>query len=331
MNPVPFTALSFVVALLILIVGTLARAVYFVFTGSLQLFERPPVRRQWISLGIVSVVAGLCVGYYLYLFTATIDPVDNNFIVAYDALHRCAPREPEARPHTVVLRLDDVQAFGWSELSARMIADAHARDLPIVAGVIPYGLAENRRLVRVLQHHHCALELAIHGYTHNTEGSSYSETGAAEFAHLSYREAAERLALATAALTELFPHYHPTTFIPPQNLLSPSAERALRESGVSVISREGKRQFDYDATTWDFDAGAFVPADEVIATCDAHFARGDDLCTIMLHPQDFATPDGAPHRGRYRHYQLLLDHYASREDVAVNTFAQYQARTEMRQ
>ncbi len=324
MSPFPVTALSFLISLVILAIGGLLRAVVFILTGTARGGIRSVARRQWVSLSVVALIAGGCVGYYSFLFLAAVERGENNFMVAYDVVHQCDPIEvPGDRPYTVILRLDDVQAFGWSNLSLSMMRDAHARDLPIVAGVIPFELEQNTSLVRFLRHNQCNVEIALHGYTHNDEGVAYSEAGRAEFEHLSYRAASKRLALADEAITNLVPHYEPVSFIPPQNKLSPAAERSLYEAGIHVVSTEGQKHFDYDAAAWNYNEERFVPTNEIMAQCDATFARGDDLCVIMLHPQDYTSGGERRARGKYHEYRMLLSTLAEREDVAVMTFAQY--------
>jgi hypothetical protein len=230
---------------------------------------------------------------------------NSTYAMAQSYLTECSPldRPYQDNQHQVILRLDDVQAYGWRDVAIRMMDDTVAAGFPIVAGVIPKDVGTDPILIDFFNEHHCNVEVSLHGYDHSVY-SDYDDRGG-EFAFLSANEARAKLSAGMAELKDL-PHEPVVSFIPPQNQVSTGTEAVLAEFGITHISAEGRGRFDYDAATWHFTSNSFVTADEVMRRCLETFARGDNLCVIMLHPQDFITSDNQLDLTRYHEYEWLL-------------------------
>ncbi len=239
---------------------------------------------------------------------------ENNIKLVGDALYECKPINIPNSDKYVILRLDDVQAYGWTDISIKMMHDALQRDQTIVAGVIPINIKSDKRIVDFFKKYDCNVEIAIHGYDHNIGENSDYTTG--EFAFLNEEEAKERLVLAKNELHKISAQ-KPVTFIPPNNQLSEGARDAIQNEILPIISSEGKNYFDYNASTWNFVTKSFIGADEVIANCENSFNQGDNLCIIMLHPQDFSNSDLSINEDHYNEFIKILDYIESNNIPAI--------------
>jgi hypothetical protein len=184
--------------------------------------------------------------------------------------------EPDQR--SIILRIDDVQAQSWSDISMQMIEDATQRDMKLSLGIIPHGLENDHDLTLFLKKHRSHLEFALHGW-----GEGDPEY---EFVALSTEEADHKISRALNDLRALTKR-PPATFIPPNNIYSEGTYQALVEHGFTIISSRGEGFFDYTAKTYEFEKKILIPNDEVLFDC----MRGLDeknLCVIMIHPQDYA-------------------------------------------
>jgi hypothetical protein len=200
----------------------------------------------------------------------------------------------------VIVRIDDIQAYAWSDIQRKMIDDALARQIPPSLAVIPLGLRDDLNLYNYLRSVRCNVEYALHGWD-NLE----LVPGRGEFAELSERDARDRLEKGIAVIERLA-HAQVTTFVPPLNAVSDGARKAISKMGIPVISsQDDSKKYDYDATTFDFTIDEFVGADPVLHECEIEFAE-DGLCVIMLHPQDFITDGILDHR-KYAEYIRVLD------------------------
>lgn len=202
---------------------------------------------------------------------------------------------------TVVLRIDDIQAYTWRETSIKMIQEAASRNVPVTLGVIPTGLNDDRELVTFLKNRRCQAEFALHGLTHNSEnGPEVPEFGSysKDEAFNKIKEGQKTLQYITSASI--------VSWIPPLNIQSTGTIEALGELGFTHLSAEGKNKFDYDATTFIYGSNILVSPEDVVATCQKVFEKKSH-CIIMLHPQDFAT--GLDHNEeKYQQYYVgLLD------------------------
>ena len=225
---------------------------------------------------------------------------NSNFSNIADMLATCTPVPATLSDRMVVLRVDDIQAFGWFDVSQQLIQDSLDRQVPLVLGVIPRGLSGTNPMYRYLKKVHCAMELAQHGWTHQGEGTGEEP----EFRDINQSEAETKIMLGENVLRHITDQPI-MTFIPPENKYSTGTVEALRSHGFRVISSEGKRHFDYTATTYDFPTQEPVPVEKIVKKCNEKFKK-TDVCVVMIHPQDFAT-DGRLDPEKYRTFTQLLD------------------------
>ncbi len=200
----------------------------------------------------------------------------------------------------VIVRIDDIQAYAMPHTTRRMIKEAMAREIPLVLGVIPKRLEQDRKLIAYLRRYQCNLEIALHGWENSVDG----DYNLAEFGQLDFDEALLRINKGQSVLKSIFGK-EADTFIPPNNHYSFGTALALVRSEMPIVSSEGNGFFDYNASTFDFDKKELEPAEHVIKDCYRGYKeRG--LCVIMLHPQDFMTDD-KPDKNKFRQFIYLLD------------------------
>lgn len=208
--------------------------------------------------------------------------------------------EPGDPSRLVVLRIDDPQAFVWTDVVRRMVGDASLRGWKTVLGIIPNRLEEDHDFSFYLKENACRFEVAQHGFAHHRDG----DYDLPEFDDISLSEAREKLVKGRAIL-ERVTGTAVRTFIPPQNTIDPEIEHVFEETGYSLISRYGSGPYDSDISTYEFQAGYMVPVPDILEACSWRFDEGE-ACIIMLHPQDYAT-DGSLDEEKYRSYIELLD------------------------
>lgn len=309
--PLPFANLSMIICALIIVIGTPLRWLYQWYSHKKHL----PIaarRRYFISLAIItSILFLLTLEVRLLMHHA--EPAATHFAAVTQLFPAptCASTR-DARDTTapkVILRLDDVQ-HGWhSDISMDMMNTAHSYDLPIVAGVIPVELEQDFGLVAFLRERSCQTEIAIHGFTHQPvyyDGQSYGE-----FKFLEYEQAHHKLYRSNRKLSRLL-DAQATTLIPPQNHISDAARSAAYDHGINIVSVYDGGYFDADTSQWDY-SQSFVPANTIIDDCIATFTNGDDLCVIMLHPQDLVDEAGQVVPARAFEYEKLLAYLAASE------------------
>jgi hypothetical protein len=221
-----------------------------------------------------------------------------NYIL--DLLYPCESFKTDPKENKVILRIDDIQAFYWRDLSIRMIEDAFKKEMPLVLGVIPVGLGKDRAIVNYLKRNSCNLEIAQHGLTHKI----FSESDVPEFKNLTESEAYERI-IGGKGILEKITDESIVSFIPPNNIYSSGTESALKKAGFKIISAEGDGYFDYTTFTYDFKSDKYTPVSEIMNECQKAFKK-NNLCVIMIHPQDYAT-DGELDKEKYKNYLELLD------------------------
>lgn len=297
--------------LVIIVIGSFIRVLQRLFMRAVR-FTPHVVRvhaHPRVSFLISFFISLLSVGVLMIIMILASTSETNNYALAQDALRNCTPLpKPAPSPHTVILRLDDVQAGTWTDISTTMMSDTIKRGMPIVAGVIPLRIGTSIDIQRYFKSYGCNTEVALHGYTHADSQYDYERDHGSnpEFGRLSKHATRKKL---TAAFEELrsIPAGPVVTFIPPENRISEAASAVLGEYGIRYLSKEGNGPYDYTASTWNYDSDHYVPAKLVLKTCADHFAAGGTLCVIMLHPQDYANPDGTLNDARYKDYLVLID------------------------
>jgi len=311
----PLTGISLIVSLIVVLVGALVRPIFFLVTSKpiRKFIPAQQIRKPLIATSIVIVLVAFYVSVTTFVVAETAKSPHTSMLAFASTLVPCDEVEVEPTTHNVILRLDDVQAYGWSDISIRMMNDAISQDMPIVAGIIPKGIGDDRALISFLEREECNIEFALHGYDHGAI-SDYEEL-VGEFELLSYDAASERLDKGISEIKSAV-NAPVVTFIPPQNRISLEATAALEEYNL-FLSKSGNGYYDYDAKTWNYNDNKLIPATEVIKTCDDTFKTGDDLCVIMLHPQDFLNEEGTFDEIKYQEFLKLLTLIQASEFSAV--------------
>lgn len=225
---------------------------------------------------------------------------ETNADLLVSALHPCESTPIATTSKMALIRLDDVQAFAWAQVSTRLMDDARERGIPLVLGVIPHGIEDDRTMYEYLRQHRCFHEIAQHGWDHGME----TQGEVPEFRDAGYDEAHADITRGRRIL-ETLARERLTAFIPPNNEMSPDAYRAVEEAGIPVVSSAGVGRFDFHATTFDYRDDVITSAPEVLSDCAAR-TEAHDLCVVMVHPQDFTTAGGID-EAKYRIYLDVLD------------------------
>lgn len=228
----------------------------------------------------------------------------NNVIEYIPNNSTCIINEDNKRK--IILRLDDVKAGQYHDVTTKIIDEVLSRNMSISLALIPKGLNKDLKFIYWINKvkNNSKVEIALHGYLHEEE----------EFKDLSEEEAYDRLTKGKQMLIDNI-QLIPTTFIPPENVYSDGTKEALTKTGFKIISAS-RNDFGndkdlfylgYTAETYDFETKSFFSADKVLKDCDTSLnERG--LCVVMIHPQDYLESN---HRiinqERYNEFLKLLD------------------------
>jgi hypothetical protein len=228
-------------------------------------------------------------------------------------------------PPTIILRLDDIQAKTGANIAMNMTAQALGRNMSIVLGVIPIRLETDASIVAFLSglRNDTRVEIALHGLKH-TSG---------EFGNLSEAQAYELISAGKETLSKQI-GIIPVTFIPPNNILSNGTLTALEDSGFERFSSDEDSLDLIDGKLLSTGFNIRPPQDltlEEQVDYNMDFAvnrcmmklRQDNLCVVMLHPQDFGT-QWKVNSSLISQYSFLLDRLQSL-NATFSTFAQLQS------
>lgn len=225
---------------------------------------------------------------------------ETNFDIMADVFFPCEPLPVNKGHKMAVLRVDDIQAFVWTNISEKIINDAYVREIPLVLGVIPKDLKEDGDFYKFLRKRRCHFEIAQHGWEHNVGDDGVTP----EFRGKTKKEASEMIAKGKKII-EALSREKVTTFIPPNNEYSEGTKEALKDAKIQFVSSEGKEYFDVDTSVYNYDTDSLTPADKIISDCENEFMESN-LCVIMAHPQDFADGNRL-NEEKYKIYTELLD------------------------
>ncbi len=208
----------------------------------------------------------------------------------YENCHFIQPQE-----NTIILRLDDLGAWHYNDIVNDITNEALDRNLSISMGVIPNGLEKDRKFLKWTKKYidNPKVEFVLHGYYHTPE----------EFGNMTEVDALNYLELGKKKMME-FMHVVPVTFIPPHNVISTEAEKALKEKNFKILS-SGKDDTDlngtpvklgYTATTYKFgeetsDIGHYISSSVTLNEC-AISLNENKICVVMIHPQDYLEHQG---------------------------------------
>ena len=214
----------------------------------------------------------------------------------------------------IILRIDDVQAYAWTDVTKKMVDMILKRDMSVVLAVIPSrdlsaDIETKNYLIKISKDKR--VEIAQHGLLHTPN----------EFMNLSYEDNYEKIKEGKNLIIKEL-KVQPITFIPPYNVYTNETEKALIDLNFTILSA-GRNEFSLDknitkigfnAESKVSDSNELLSADEIMTKCDESLKR-DNVCVIMLHLQDYAT-DGVLDKEKIKKFEDLLD----RIDVNTTTF-----------
>lgn len=315
---IPFGGIALFTSFLILLLNYLINGLRWLLFGTSSRrtpYIVTPNRNAVIAFVVFFLWSAVTLSSIFLIFHVATNSINNNFVVIKDFLYTCTPPKPATHERMVVLRLDDVQAYGWTDISIRMMEDALDSGFSMTAGVIPGGLMKDKRITRFISKHDCHIEYALHGYDNEYNIEDVNSDG--EFAHIDGATAKAKL-LAGRKILAKYSKQTINVFIPPHNQLSTESKRVLAEEGLPIVSSEGDAYFDYHTSTYRFDTNTFIKADTVISDCETRFSEGKDLCVIMLHPQDFDGANRLVDEDLYKEYTQIL-HWLTEKEYSVVT------------
>lgn len=213
----------------------------------------------------------------------------------------CEPLESYSGKNKIILQINDVQAYAWSEFSRQMIADANTFNIPVVASVIPEMLDGDEKLVRFLQNNDCRVEIA-------QQGSRTSQEP--EFKGMTADEIKERATEGRSLVQWLFKR-PVNSFTPPQNWYTVRMLNALEEAGYTTISYEGWQLTQRGVLSYNFQTQEFNTTEEIVRQCEQAFDR-NRTCVVIVYPSTYVED--------YSKYVETLIGLTSIEDVEFTTF-----------
>lgn len=235
---------------------------------------------------------------------------NNNLEYVYDKTHPCKKFVTEIKPKKVVYRIDDVQAYAYTNEVVQIIKDLNNKKIHAVLGIIPKGLDQDILMEKVLKRNSCNYEYAVHGWDH----SVYAETQIFEFDNISNQEAALRVKNGINMIKKVTKQT-PVTFIPPGNKLGDEAKSAVLSAGIHTISGASQGDLDMSIATYDYESKTLISNEEIINTCTQKFEQ-NKICVIVVHPQDYMTNDKIDFE-KYKKFTELVDTLQSSDASAV--------------
>lgn len=212
---------------------------------------------------------------------------------------------PAQHEKFVIIRIDDVQAYAWRDVTKRLVDTILANNMSVVLAVIPSrdlpnDIETKNMLVEYSRDER--VEIAQHGLLHTPD----------EFINLTYDDAKSKIEEGRHVLVKEL-KIEPITFIPPYNTYSNGTEQALIEEGFTILS-SGRNELEFkpNITIMGFNSESkvsssdgLIPVTEVLAKCSDSLSERN-VCVIMLHLQDYAT-NGVLDEKKFEKFKILLN------------------------
>ena len=202
----------------------------------------------------------------------------------------------EMEDNVIILRLDDVQAFAWKDISMRMIDEMIKKNIPATIGVIPKNLEEDEEIANYLKKTSCDMEIAQHGWDHGRQSGNSKP----EFEGVSKNTAYKRIIKGKEYLESIFDK-EIVTFIPPNEVYSNGTVDALKQAEIPFLANTHTVAL----ANYENNVSKLNSTDKIIDSCKQGF-ESDNLCVVMLHPQDYAT-NGYLDESKYSEFTELLN------------------------
>jgi len=234
---------------------------------------------------------------------------DSNYYI-YDLGPPCEPFAINlSGDRQVILRLDDVQAFAWRDVSFAIVNEATSRKIPLVLGIIPFRLQDDPATTGYIKKNVCNLEIAQHGWSTDKYAHDTNETEKLNETNIYFNIMAGKSELEKISSDPVI------TFIPPFNVYSSKTAYALKSAKFSIISSDNGGLYDSTTLTYDYQKNESISTSKIVSSCEEAFKKSLP-CIIMIHPQDFAT-NGKLDEKKYYAFTALLDDLQGRNVTFV--------------
>jgi len=242
----------------------------------------------------------------------------------------------EQKQITVVFRYDDYSSLSPTDMEVKLINAFQKYKMPCTFGVIPYMCAGDIHdpnpqnvvpltpmkasiLKDAIEAH--ILEVALHGYSHQTIRLKSKGRGNTEFSSLNYDSQKQKIANGKALLEKML-DTQVNTFIPPWNSYDMNTLHALEELGFKNISA-GKVGVTTDQSQLRFLPATCLILDLQDAVLAARKSRDvQPIIITLFHPYDFREISMERGTLTYQDFVELLMWVKSQGDIHVRTIGQ---------
>ena len=219
----------------------------------------------------------------------------------------------------IILRMDDVQKYAWSNLVMNITNEILKRDMSITLGVIPNGIGQDKNITKYLRAKikDPRIEIAQHGTNHLEYEYKYLNGSATyDLALSGFEEMIKTLRI------------RPTTFIPPNNEYNEHMTEELSKLGFTIISTKDEYKFDGDMfhigltiQTKYLENEELVPIKDILSSCNVSIDQ-KNICVINIHPEDFVYKNGNLDKNKYKKFIKLLNELEKLKklDIEFKTF-----------
>lgn len=291
---IPIGGLSLIIHLIVILRSKVRKTLG--VKDQVKLKDRKPSSK--FSLIIIPLIFAIIFGTIgIFMFMSVVNERHSAINYVGDIMYDCQQIQTINSDKKVIFRVDDIQVNAWEKIQMRLIDDALNRQVPLTLGVIPVGLDSTSKMPSFLSRRSCNVEIALHGYDNQFE----------EFKNLSYDEAKDLIEYGIESLEENIGQT-PTTFIPPNNIMSEETAKALTDLGFQRVSSMGSEELDYDATTYDFTNLELVEVDTILQDCEKAFET-QNTCVVMIHPQDYADEKGNLDEEKYKRFTDMISRF----------------------
>lgn len=265
-------------------------------------------KRQYGTIIVILII----IAFFVSLATVLLPPECKSILISDSGKinDRSLSGSEIKRPNTqnaVILRIDDIQAWVWRNISIKMMDDALARNMTLVAGVIPRRLGKDRILVDYLKGHRDEIEISLHGWNHSPH----------EFQNLTEKGSYKKISRGKHLLMEETGVKKIYSFIPPYGEFSRGTLSATERADIAVLSGIRDRYFDSSISAYSYENISPTPISRIEKVCKEHFSAGKP-CIILLHPQDYADENHSLDKEKYDRYLELLSMIGSMNAETTN-------------
>jgi hypothetical protein len=205
----------------------------------------------------------------------------------------------------IILRMDDVQAYGWDDISINITETVLKNNMSITLGMIPDGLEKPNPMRAFLMKNskNPGIEIAQHGTDKHDDPLTNASVGEI---YNSTKIGMQKIAMSTG--------FVPITFVTPFNDYSLESTEAFSKLGFRILSAK-EREFrtngyltliGYDTQTKVYGQPDLVNISTVVYLCNLSL-NSKNTCVIMMHPQDYADENGRMDQKKYKEFIELID------------------------